>query len=328
MSPLAGRSPVLAAMADDGGRFYEWDGERYWSVTTILGRGVPKHLQAHYAKLAAELAYAGVVAHPYGRPRAIVRRWAQAGRAWVEERQARGELKSIKLAKLTEEELALRWLKGAAERHRDAAAARGSAVHAEAEDLVLANAREAGRLILAGVPLPEYDLEIAGHMASFVRFVDDWEPEFLAAEATVFHRTQAYAGTIDAFVTIDRTRLLPFAETFARLGIALPDTERVTAAVDYKSGRDVYPEVAMQLSAYARGEFIGAPDGVTQLSVPQADIGIVLHLTPDGYRPRPVRIDDSVYLAFLYAREVFRWAAETSREVLGDPLELAAKEVA
>jgi hypothetical protein len=135
-------TPALAGRSDDGRRFYSWKGESFWSVTEIIGGGIPKYLHAHYAKMAAELAYTGILERgPHSRATAIVRRLAKAGYADVAERQSRGELTSIKLHKLTEQELALRWLKGAADRHRDAAADLGTQVHDEAEQLVL---REAG----------------------------------------------------------------------------------------------------------------------------------------------------------------------------------------
>lgn len=311
--------PALARSDDLGRRFYTFGNppEAFWSVTTIISGGVPKFLHAHYAKMAAELAFDEIAAGgPSSRGAAILRRLAKHGRADVERRQAQGELTSIKLAKLSDRDLALRWLKGAADRHRDAAAERGSAVHAEAEQMVLAHAREASRLIIDHAAITPWPEELAGYQRAFTAWVDDFHPEFLAAEATVFNRTQAYAGTLDAIVKV----ILP----------GDPQGEPISVIVDYKSGNAVYPEVALQLSSYARGEFIGHPDGVTELPMIPVEAGAVLHLTPKGYQFRLVRIDQPIFEAFQFAREVYRFVNETAKTVLLQDLTVirVAEEVA
>lgn len=295
-------NPTLARNDELGRRFYTFGDppEAFWSVTTIISGGVPKHLQAHYAKMAAELAYEAILERgPYSRPGAIVNRLAARGRTWVAERQAAGELTSIKLANLSQKELALRWIKGAADRHRDAAAERGSAVHAEAEQLVLQHAREASKLVLNHEQIKPWPEDLRAYQDAFVQWVDDFQPEFLAAEASVFNRAQAYAGTLDAIARI-----------------TLADRTVITPIVDFKTGKAVYPEVALQLAPYARGEFIAAPDGRTELPMIPVDCGAVLHLTPKGYQFRLVRIDQPIFDAFCFAREVYRFVTETAKTVL------------
>jgi hypothetical protein len=305
--------PALARADEQARRFYQFNGETFWSVTTIISGGVPKYLGPHYAKLAAELAYDAIVERgPSSRATAIVRRLAARGRLDVLARQARGELKSIDLAKLSDREIALRWVKGAADRHRDAAAQKGTDVHAQAEELVLRHAREASRLSLAGADVQPWPVELEGYQRSFTSWIEDWQPEFIAAEATVFNRTQVWAGTLDTVIRLH-----------------LPDGTALVPVVDYKSGRSVYAEVALQLSAYARGEFIGASDGVTELPMPQVDqtVGAVLHLRESGrYRFRLVRIDEQVYAAFLFAREVFRFVEELAPTVFLQDLTAAPEE--
>jgi hypothetical protein len=296
----------------------------------MINGGVPKYLGPHYAKLAAELAYDALIARgPHSRSSAIVRRLAAAGRADVLERQAHGELKTVKLAKQSDRDLALRWIKGAAARHRDAAAARGTAVHEEAEQVVLEYAREAARLSLVGVPLTPWPETIESYRPGFVDWVNDFRPEFLAAEATVFNRTEAYAGTLDTIIRVragdlvDAIRAnggnpaasLEAAAVWAWL-TGLPADTPVVVLVDFKTGRAVYSEVGLQNSAYARHEFIGHPDRVTELPRIPVDLGAVLHLRADGtYRFHLVRIDDAIYDAFRFAREVFRFTDETARSV-------------
>lgn len=316
---MTGRSPVTARLDDEGRRLYTWTGrgrvESFYSVTTIIGLAVPKHALIPWtAKTIAELAYRDV-AMPLGlrgrrRGARALGMWAQLGRAWVKEIQAGGGLTSIKLAKLTDEELALRWLKGETERVRDEAATRGSDVHAAAEDLVLEHVKEATkdgeliRLILDGKRLPAWPDAIRPWMENgFVPWVRAFRPRIVATEATVYNRSQAYAGTADTF-----------------LEALIDELGWLRLCVDYKSSKAIYPEVAMQCEAYARGEFLGGADLKTEFPVPAVDGTAVLHLTAKGYEFTRLRHDDAIWTAFLYVREVFRWVIETSKSAIGDQL--------
>ena len=294
-------NPTLARKDDLGRRFYTFGDppESFWSVTTIISGGVPKHLQAHYAKMAAELAFDEIAeGGPHSRATAILRRLARRGRADFVGRQERGELTSLKIGKQSDRDLALRWLKGAADRHRDAAGERGSAVHAEAEALVLEHARESARLYVDHAALTPWPPELAGYERAFLAWLDHWHPEFLATEFTVFNRTESYAGTGD---TIVRVTL---------------DGRPLVVITDYKGGREIYPEVGLQLAPYARGEFIGHPDGMTEIPMIPVDAGAVLHLRADGrYRFVLVRIDDVMFDVFRFAREVYRFTEQLAGTV-------------
>lgn len=323
--------PRLARKDDEDRRFYVFGEplQSFWSVTTLISGGVPKHLQAHYAKLAAELAYDAILERgPYSRPGAIVNRLAARGRAHVVERQTRGELKSIKLAKLTQRDLALRWIKGAADRHRDAAAQRGTDIHGKAEDFVLAYARESTRLVLEGLSIEPWPAEIVGWQPALLTWIDDFNPEFLLSEATVFNRREIYAGTLD---TVVRITFSPAARrAWSDIFPVLLERDWLIVLVDYKSGNDIYAEVALQLSAYRRGEFIGHPDAKTELPMPDIDATAVLHLRANGtYGFQFIRSDQPVYDTFLYAREVFRFRDQLAKTVfLGEmapmPIEIPA----
>ncbi|HET7030385.1 MAG TPA: hypothetical protein VFI34_07725 [Candidatus Limnocylindrales bacterium] len=320
------RQPVLARADEAGDRFYTWKGEAFWSVTTLIGGGVPKYGIAPWsAKVVAELVAADIRAHgPHARAHAAVRRWSRLGRADVVRRQAAGELTSIKLEKLSDLELALRWLKGEPDRVRDAAGEIGSDVHSEAEAHVLRLARDTAAAALEGEALPVWPEHLLDHMRSFETFLAEWSPTYEATEASVFNRPQAYAGTLDAIVRIRAGLLL---EATARVGDPVPTwlihrdpADELVGVLDYKAGRAVYPEVGLQLAAYSRAEFVGLPDGVTEAPLPAIDFGAVLHITPRGYRFRLVRIDDAVFNAFLFAREVYRFRKEIAGDVLGHDL--------
>lgn len=273
--------PRNARNASHGGRFYVWGrGERYWSVTTILSALPKDALKFWAAKVVAEFAFDRS------------KTWFTMGR-----------------------DEAIDWLKREPLRFTGERADYGSAVHAAAEAYAI------------GRPLRgDFSDEERAAAGQFLRYVKLLSPRFIASEASVYSRTQKYAGTLDSIVEIELERLLsiwgpglipwrpPEGRTFVRL------------LVDYKTGGDieegkgVYPEVALQLSAYAHAEFMGAPNGI-EVPLPEVDGAAVLHIQAGGWRLVPVdALRDDVFKAFLFVREVFRWREVISKEVLGTEL--------
>lgn len=297
------RQPLTARLDDRGNRLYTWTGrgivEEFFSSTTIINGGVPKFLAPWAAKLVAERAYDDVLARGVD----VLNYWAEAGMAYLEEQRAGGM--KLQRADTSPRGLALRYLKGEPDRIRDAAAERGSLIHEASEDFVLERAREGVRFYADTEQLPPFDADIAPHMQGLVNWLTDFRPRILATEATVFNRTESYAGTSDLFAEILK------AGEWRRL------------CIDYKSGRAIYAEVAMQCASYARGEFIGGADLVSEHPVPDVAGTAVLHLNPKaprGYVFRELRYDDVVWRAFLYAREIFRWAIDISKSALGEEI--------
>lgn len=187
-------------------------------------------------------------------------------------------------------------MKGSPWRQRDKAATQGSDIHAWAEAHVL------------GQEPPEPPPAQRPYLDGFLRFLDDWQPVYEMSEATVYNRTVGYAGTLDFIAT-------------------LPGLGRVLG--DYKTGRGVYGEVSLQLSAYRHAEFVGLPSG-DEAPMPEVDGCVVLHLTPDGYSLIPVRAGVEEFRFFRYAQQIRIFGESVSREVLGAPLPcpLQATEVA
>lgn len=177
---------------------------------------------------------------------------------------------------------AVEWLKNAAFRDRDKKAELGSAVHAAVEAFEL------------GKPMPPWPLPIRKHMEHFADFLATYRPKIHASEASVYHGSERYAGTLDCIASFGKRKLL----------------------FDVKTGKGVYPEVGLQLAAYRYAEFIGLPDG-SQRVMPKVDGCAVLHLTEDGYDFREVDADDHIWRSFLYVREVFRFQNEIAKHVLG-----------
>lgn len=273
------------------GRVYEWrsataplddKAEIFWSVTTIIKNALPApNLQKWGMRRVAEEACAN-----------YRRLYSMLSDSYRFERNAEGRYVGViedpdAVAK------AVAWLMESPYAERDRKADIGSAVHEEAEAFALDK------------PMPPPPERIEPYLASFHAFLADWSPTFVQtdaglwmAEASVFNRTELYAGTLDAIVD-------------------LPGRGRVL--IDYKTGKGVYHETALQLSAYRYAEFIGLPGG-EEWPMPEVDGCAVLHLTEDGYELIPVVVNDVTFNAFKYAREIFRWMEETSKGVIGQPI--------
>ena len=188
---------------------------------------------------------------------------------------------------------AVDWLKGAAWRDRDRKAELGSHVHAAAEAYVL------------GQPFPTWPAEVKPRMEAFVAFLTECKPVFEQVEASVYSPKWNYAGTLDGIAKIDGRLLVG----------------------DYKTGKAIYPETALQLAAYRHAEFIGGPDG-DQLPMPKTEGAFALHLPRDGSNYDLIDIDagEDVFKTFLYMVEVFKWQEQQSKSVLLGPLRTGGTE--
>lgn len=151
---------------------------------------------------------------------------------------------------------------------RDAAARRGTEVHALAEQLIHGTE----------VDVPA---ELAGHVEAYVRFLDDWKPQPVLTEVVVGSRTWKYAGSCDLIAD-------------------LPDGRRVIA--DLKTTRSgIYGETALQVAAYANADFYLDADGNEQ---PMKDLGIThgmaIHVTDTGYAVHPLDIGEGTFQTFTH----------------------------
>lgn len=169
---------------------------------------------------------------------------------------------------------------------RDTAGNVGSAVHSYIEHITKGTNTQ---------PPSEMAQE---YIHQFRRFVEDFNPKFIENEATVFSRTYGYAGTMDAMVEIDGVRYI----------------------LDYKTGKNVYPEAALQISAYARADFIGRKNGVED-PLPEVKRGLILHIRPDKYALHYARIARPTFETFLSVLDLHRWATDGEHHVLGPIIE-------
>ncbi len=149
--------------------------------------------------------------------------------------------------------------------------------------------------------------DLEPYRAGFAEFLDAVRPELVRAEDVAWSDAHRYAGSFDAILRV-------------RLGDdGKPDHESGewhTLIVDWKTSKATYPDVALQMAAYAHADRIIAPDGTSE-PMPEFDGAAVLHITPDGWVFKPVRIDREIFDIFLSLRQVFTWDRETSRTVLG-----------
>jgi hypothetical protein len=226
----------------------------------------------------------------------------------VDKHKAWGEL---------ERDEALDLIKRARYRKSGAAAARGTNLHAAAESLAL------------GVQPKDVDKVVLPYVEQYQRFLTEMSPEFLMSEAPVYSPTFGYAGTLDGIAVIDGKRVVF-------------DVKTTEHAPDSGRSRPPFPEVALQLCAYRRAEFVGVlseqryasgkryymfDPNVAHEPVPETDGAVCIVVSPFDYMVVPVRTDDVVWTAFRHVMECARWQVETSRSVVGPPVTAARQEV-
>jgi len=160
--------------------------------------------------------------------------------------------------------------------------------------------------------------------------IDGWfqrfQPEFEAAELTVYSTQYGYAGTLDAVMTVDGVRFL----------VDLKTTRKSMTKQGKPSGP--YPEAAVQLAAYRFADFaaawrvrrwenfrrryylLGEDERQMAVEIPKVDTGLVIHVAPEHCDAYPTRCDEQVFDAFCYMLENARWGLETSKGIFGEPL--------
>jgi hypothetical protein len=202
---------------------------------------------------------------------------------------------------------AYEWLKKAHERKKNERGDIGTAIHSLIEARIL------------GTPLaPEVgeNPEFLPYLRCFDDFVREWKVEFTASEMIVANATYGYGGTLD---TLLRSALIAEA-----LGV----NPALDIAEDTKTGgeldvKGVYPEAALQMSAYAHAEFAQTRAGRRVKMPPVADCGVVLHLRPEGYRLIPMEIGAPTFEQFLALVRLDRnWTRGLSKQVVGPALNL------
>jgi hypothetical protein len=160
-------------------------------------------------------------------------------------------------------------LKGSPWRKSTRAAERGTTIH----DYLDAAAN--------GVFLTELEGEAASYKPGADDFLCRYTPSFVRTEFTVFG--DGYAGTADFMAVIG---------------------ERLVIG-DYKTGKSLYPEVALQLAAIRHADEIVTDTGMEQM--PQVESCLAVLITPERCFVHEVAADATAFSAFLACRDAWTW---------------------
>lgn len=188
-----------------------------------------------------------------------------------------------------DEQGAISHLKGAPYRTRQAAADRGTLVHAALESYIegkrLTEDELKDQLKEAGVPTKLWKSTINMY-GGLIDFMFDEEPEIFHSEQTVYSRKYHYAGTADG------------------IGLVRIGGTRQPAVIDVKTSKAIYDETALQLTAYAYADFVGLDDGTEVPLVPEQydrpQYGIVVRPKPGGgYERKTFALTPAVFDMFL-----------------------------
>jgi hypothetical protein len=191
---------------------------------------------------------------------------------------------------------AVDYLKGAARRYTSMRADVGSKAH----DLF--------ERMMRGEYVGRVHPDLEPYRANFAEFMREVNPELVRAEDIAWSEKHGYAGSFDAILRV----------WLGEDGKPTPDRSGTPhlLIVDWKTSKDTYADVALQMSAYANAETVIDPDGNTE-PMPEFDGAAVLHITPDQWAFKPVRIDPDVFEFFLNLRKTFTWDRDVSKTVIG-----------
>ena len=128
-----------------------------------------------------------------------------------------------------------------------------------------------------------------------------------AIEQTVYSRTHAYAGTMDLLADLDAGALLRLlraqGDVALSLSAFLASRDRVTALVDFKTGKGIYGEAHLQSVAYQRA--------LAEMGHGRVDGGLIVRLpkvtTDPGFEVAVVPPARDLFPTFLAARQLWAW---------------------
>ncbi|MCT2594238.1 hypothetical protein LHJ74_30760 [Streptomyces sp. N2-109] len=238
-------------------------------VTSVLDVIPKNYLRDWYAKMAAELAVDSVD---------FVARMSSSSRKG-----------------------AVDYLKAAAPRHSGRRSDIGSAAHILFEQIIRGDARVSVAAAVKGTKyahladdseaLAETECIVDG----FEDFLQDVQPELVSAEDIAWSDTYSYGGSFDAQL---RIKVNPDTRELD------PQGTPMTLMCDWKTGKAVYPDVSLQLAAYAHADRVISADG-TSYPMPELNGAAVMHATELKWEFRSVRADDRVFAFFLTCLDFF-----------------------
>jgi hypothetical protein len=195
------------------------------------------------------------------------------------------------------------------------ASARGTEVHKVAEKYAL------------GL-VPDIPEGMEPYVTQYRCFLEDFQPEFLMAEAPVYNLTYLYAGTLDGIAKIQGVTTL----------IDIKTTEHGPDAVTRKGKpkrRPPFAEVALQLSLYRYAELVGlladrvethrgryySFDPASQTEpMPQVEAAVCVVVSPFDYKVVPVDTSERIWTVARHMMKVAEFQVVTSNLVFGPEL--------
>ena len=196
-----------------------------------------------------------------------------------------------------QQEAARMWVSSISDYKRDAAADLGTRVHAIAE----AMGKREDMLVEA---------ELVPFAAQYQRFLEYYDPEFLAIEYMGINETHGYGGTGDIIARFRSGSLGVNAQQ--TLAIDIKTHTKLTPIPD-----TYYPETAMQLAACSRFDFIGREGDPERHWMPSVDGHAVLLLGRDDYRLIPYAVTDETFDAFLACLRLHKWRWGEAKTIVG-----------
>jgi hypothetical protein len=181
----------------------------------------------------------------------------------------------------------------------DEAANRGTQVHKLAERLVNGET----------VTVPD---GLEGYVASYVRFLDEFDVQPILVEKTVWSRAHGYCGTFDLIADLLDPDDPEPDPTLRR---------RVRWLLDIKTNRSgIFGETALQLAAYRYADCWIDEDDDAEMELPEVEATGAVHVRADDYDLIPVDAGPDQHRMFLYAQQIAEFCA-TSRELVGEPID-------
>ncbi|MEV4939574.1 hypothetical protein [Streptomyces zaomyceticus] len=141
-------------------------------------------------------------------------------------------------------------------------------------------------------------MDVKPHVRHFREFLEQFQPEFLYLEETCWNDEHAYAGSFDAIARIDGELVV----------------------VDWKTSKDIYESVALQLSAYRYATRIILAETGESIPMPELTGGAALNVRPEGWKFVPVECGPDVFKVFRSLREIFEWDRDGKKGVVGKPI--------
>jgi hypothetical protein len=167
--------------------------------------------------------------------------------------------------------------------NRDRAAARGTTVHAVADNIMKGKSYQVEAIVEPWIH-------------ALTRFMEEAQPRLIRAETTGYNEKTLTAGTFD---------LLCRLQNAPELGVVL---------LDWKTSAGVYEDQAVQMvGGYALGFEYYLDDDDNEVEWKPPDTCAIVHLQEDGYHFQICPIDKVYRRAFLACLEIRKWEEEGAK---------------